>query len=96
MSRAPVLGSAVDTAGPAFAANEAANRALASELRERIATAALGGPEKTRVRHVERGKLLPATASTYSWTPVPRSWRSPHWPPTGSTARTGRTRRAPG
>jgi len=59
MSRASVLGSAVDTAGPAFAANDAANRALALELRERIATAALGGPEKTRARHVERGKLLP-------------------------------------
>ena len=59
MSRAPVLGSAVDTTGPAFAANDAANRALASELRERIETAALGGPEKTRTRHVERGKLLP-------------------------------------
>ncbi|NYH51019.1 3-methylcrotonyl-CoA carboxylase beta subunit [Nocardiopsis arvandica] len=59
MSRASVLGTAVDTAGPAFAANEAANRALALELRERIATAALGGPEKTRARHVERGKLLP-------------------------------------
>ncbi|WP_370462374.1 carboxyl transferase domain-containing protein [Nocardiopsis sp. FR6] len=59
MSRAPVLGTAVDTAGPAFAANDAANRALALELRERIATAALGGPEKTRARHVERGKLLP-------------------------------------
>src|SRR5699024_8876557 len=59
MSRASVLGSAVDTAGPAFAANETANRALAQELRERIATAALGGPEKTRERHVARGKLLP-------------------------------------
>lgn len=59
MSRASVLGSAVDTAGPAFAANDAANRALALELRERIATAALGGPERTRERHVARGKLLP-------------------------------------
>ncbi len=59
MSRASVLGTAVDTAGPAFAANDAANRALALELRERIATAALGGPERTRTRHVERGKLLP-------------------------------------
>ncbi len=59
MSRASVLDTAVDTAGPAFAANDAANRALALELRERIATAALGGPEKARARHVERGKLLP-------------------------------------
>src|SRR5690625_3400460 len=59
MSRAFVLGSAVDTAGPAFAANETANRALAQELRDRITIAALGGPEKTRERHVARGKLLP-------------------------------------
>ena len=59
MSRAFVLGSAVDTAGPAFVANETANRALAQELRDRITIAALGGPEKTRERHVARGKLLP-------------------------------------
>ncbi|MDA2812865.1 methylcrotonoyl-CoA carboxylase [Nocardiopsis sp. RSe5-2] len=54
-----MLSSAVDTGGAAFAANAEANRALAAELRERIARAALGGPEKTRIRHVERGKLLP-------------------------------------
>src|SRR5699024_10095099 len=59
MSRAFVLGSAVDTAGPAFVANETANRALAQELRDRITIAALGGPEKTRARHVARGKLPP-------------------------------------
>jgi 3-methylcrotonyl-CoA carboxylase beta subunit len=35
------------------------HRALARELRERIEAAALGGPERARVRHVERGKLLP-------------------------------------
>jgi 3-methylcrotonyl-CoA carboxylase beta subunit len=33
--------------------------ALATELRERIAAAALGGPEQSRERHVARGKLLP-------------------------------------
>ncbi|MCE7480628.1 methylcrotonoyl-CoA carboxylase [Microbacterium profundi] len=32
---------------------------LAAELRERRATAALGGPEPSRTRHVARGKLLP-------------------------------------
>lgn len=32
---------------------------LAAELRERRATAALGGPEPSRIRHVARGKLLP-------------------------------------
>jgi 3-methylcrotonyl-CoA carboxylase beta subunit len=35
------------------------NRALAEELRERVAQAALGGNEKSRERHVSRGKLLP-------------------------------------
>ncbi|WP_017559801.1 carboxyl transferase domain-containing protein [Nocardiopsis baichengensis] len=59
MSRAPALSSAVDTGGAAFAANAEANRALAAELRERIARTSLGGPEKTRIRHEERGKLLP-------------------------------------
>jgi 3-methylcrotonyl-CoA carboxylase beta subunit len=44
---------------PTFQANEASQRALVSELRERLATAALGGPEKSRERHVARGKLLP-------------------------------------
>jgi 3-methylcrotonyl-CoA carboxylase beta subunit len=33
-------------------------RSLIDELRERRAQAALGGPEKARVRHTERGKLL--------------------------------------
>jgi 3-methylcrotonyl-CoA carboxylase beta subunit len=35
------------------------NKALAAELREKVAEAALGGPEKHRERHVSRGKLLP-------------------------------------
>ena len=35
------------------------NRALAAELRGKVAQAALGGPEKHRERHVSRGKLLP-------------------------------------
>ncbi|TDQ52423.1 3-methylcrotonyl-CoA carboxylase beta subunit [Actinorugispora endophytica] len=59
MSRSPVLASAADTAGAAFAADDAANRALTAELRERVAAAALGGPATARTRHVERGKLLP-------------------------------------
>ena len=36
-------------------------RELAEQLRERLAHAALGGPETSRRRHVERGKLLPRT-----------------------------------
>ncbi len=36
-----------------------AHRALVADLRTQLAKAALGGPERARVRHVERGKLLP-------------------------------------
>ncbi len=51
--------SAVDPNGPAFAANTKVNRALVDELRARAGTAAMGGPEASRARHVSRGKLLP-------------------------------------
>jgi len=42
-----------------FEANEAAHRALSEELAERMARVARGGSEKSRERHVARGKLLP-------------------------------------
>jgi 3-methylcrotonyl-CoA carboxylase beta subunit len=35
------------------------HRALVADLREKLAAAALGGSERSRARHVERGKLLP-------------------------------------
>jgi 3-methylcrotonyl-CoA carboxylase beta subunit len=49
----------VDASSTAFHANDAAQRALASQLHERLRVAALGGPAKSRERHVSRGKLLP-------------------------------------
>ncbi|WP_232320006.1 carboxyl transferase domain-containing protein [Herbidospora daliensis] len=39
--------------------NAEVNERLVAELRERLDTAAKGGPERSRIRHVERGKLLP-------------------------------------
>ena len=48
-----------DPASPEFAANVAHNSRLAEELRDRVATAALGGSEAQRARQVSRGKLLP-------------------------------------
>ncbi len=39
--------------------NAQVNRALAGLLRERVARAALGGPQGVRERHTARGKLLP-------------------------------------
>ncbi len=54
-----MFASMVDVLSEAFVGNEAHNRGLAQELRARIATAALGGSEAHRQRHVARGKLLP-------------------------------------
>lgn len=54
-----VLGTRVDPSSPQALGNDSANRALADELRGRLAAAAQGGPERARTRHVERGKLLP-------------------------------------
>ena len=56
---APVLRSEADPNDPAFQRYVKEHAALADDLRERIGTARLGGPEKARTRHVERGKLLP-------------------------------------
>ncbi|HSZ73303.1 MAG TPA: carboxyl transferase domain-containing protein [Rhizomicrobium sp.] len=42
-----------------FKANAATMEKLVSELKEKMATAALGGDERSRKRHTDRGKLLP-------------------------------------
>ncbi|MGD9811908.1 MAG: carboxyl transferase domain-containing protein [Sphingobium sp.] len=55
----PVLTTSYRADDPAAQARAAHNRALAQELRARVAEAALGGNEKSRERHVSRGKLLP-------------------------------------
>ena len=41
------------------AENRDAHSALVEQLRVKLAAAALGGPERARTRHVDRGKLLP-------------------------------------
>ncbi len=56
---APALESNVDLTSPQAQARAKLNRALAAELRERVAKAALGGDQKSRDRHTGRGKLLP-------------------------------------
>ncbi len=53
------LSSHADATSAAFRSNDDAQRALVAELRERLAATALGGPERSRHRHVARGKLLP-------------------------------------
>jgi 3-methylcrotonyl-CoA carboxylase beta subunit len=49
----------IDTGAESFQRNDAVNRALAAQLRARVAAVSLGGPEPIRDRHVARGKLLP-------------------------------------
>ncbi|TDW29048.1 carboxyl transferase domain-containing protein [Cryobacterium psychrophilum] len=53
------LTSQLDSTAQTFQTNEAAQRALVVDLKTRLARAALGGPEKSRQRHLARGKLLP-------------------------------------
>ena len=55
----PVLSSTCDPSAEAFARNAETHTALVERLRERMATAALGGSQHARDRHVARGKLLP-------------------------------------
>ena len=52
------VGTRVNRGDAAFIANDAAQRELVAELREKLAVAAKGGSEASRTRHVERGKLL--------------------------------------
>ncbi len=54
-----ILKSAFNPAAPEARANAEAWRALAEDLQAKRAEAALGGNEKSRQRHVARGKLLP-------------------------------------
>jgi 3-methylcrotonyl-CoA carboxylase beta subunit len=54
-----VLRSTVNPGSEEFKANDAANRALAEDLREHLGTAERGGGDRARQRHTDRGKLLP-------------------------------------
>jgi 3-methylcrotonyl-CoA carboxylase beta subunit len=56
---APVLGTSINSDSEQYRRNFAHNIALRDELRAKVAQAALGGNEKSRERHVSRGKLLP-------------------------------------
>ncbi|HEY3778145.1 MAG TPA: carboxyl transferase domain-containing protein [Rhizomicrobium sp.] len=54
-----VLKSALNPRDAGFRANAAAMEQLVAELKSRMETAALGGDERSRKRHLARGKLLP-------------------------------------
>ena len=56
---APRIESKISTESDEFRGRQKHNRALAGKLRLDVAEAAKGGTEKSRERHVARGKLLP-------------------------------------
>ncbi len=51
--------SKIDTKSDIFKLNDKLNREQHRQFKERLEQIKLGGPEKARQRHVERGKLLP-------------------------------------
>ena len=53
------LTSKIKTDSKDFAANDAANRKLADDLKAVCGKVAEGGSERSRERHISRGKLLP-------------------------------------
>lgn len=55
----PRILSNVDVRDPSFRERDSTFRNLIKEFTEQMSRAALGGPESTRIRHEERGKLLP-------------------------------------
>ncbi|GLJ00369.1 carboxyl transferase domain-containing protein [Sphingobium sp. BS19] len=55
----PILDTKLSPDGEGFRANAAHNRALAEELRAKVAVAAQGGSQSARDKHIARGKLLP-------------------------------------
>lgn len=52
------LSSQIDTASVEFSKRRKRNTALGAELRTRLKQCTVGGPEKARAKHTERGKLL--------------------------------------
>jgi len=55
----PTIRTNVDRTSTTFQTNETHHRGLAADLQAQLASTALGGPERSRDRHVARGKLLP-------------------------------------
>lgn len=55
----PIIRSSINTQSDAFAENAAHMQQQVDDLREKVATIALGGGEKSRQRHLAREKLLP-------------------------------------
>ena len=67
--------------GPEFAKNCAHHRALAEELRQRLAQVRQGGRPATANATPSRASCSCASASTACWTPARPSWSCRRWRP---------------
>jgi 3-methylcrotonyl-CoA carboxylase beta subunit len=54
----PTIRTNLDRTSTTFQTNETHHRGLAADLQAQLASTALGGPERSRQRHVARGELL--------------------------------------
>lgn len=61
----PRLPTTVDIRDPSFRERDAAFQDLINDFTAHMARAARGGPESTRIRHQDRGKLLPRDRVTH-------------------------------
>lgn len=82
-----VLPTALDTAGPEYAAHREAMLAKLAELDTEHAKALAGGGEKYTARHRGRGKLLARERIELLVDPDTPSSSCPRWPPGAATTR---------
>ena len=54
-----IIKSQIDTGSKEFAANEAHLRELVADLQKQLDRVELGGGDKARKKHTQRGKMLP-------------------------------------
>ncbi len=54
-----IIRTKIDTSSAEFRANQACMEKLVEDLREKVAKISLGGSERARKKHIDRGKMLP-------------------------------------
>jgi len=81
----PVIESQIDPRSEEFQTNAKQLRGLVDDLRTQLAQAALGGGDKARAKHTERGKLLARERIRALLDPARHSSNSPRSPRTPCT-----------
>jgi 3-methylcrotonyl-CoA carboxylase beta subunit len=85
MPAGPIIPTALDMASPEAQARAAHNRALAQDLREKVARAALGAMKRAASAIPRAANCWPATGSTGCSTRLP-FLEVGNWPPMASMA----------